>query len=575
MLPFARLALALLAVVAAPAVAAQGATPDVPPEVVDWIRLHAVPLAGAAPALPDDDLDALLPMLGDARVLGIGEGTHGTREFFQFRDRVLRWLARRGELDAVLWETALAHSVDREAAVADPAVAVTNATLLQDGPWNTEESLAMLTALRAHNLAASRPVRFVGADTSPNLSPPVAIAVEAARRVGGDARSALAVMTDALGADLATACADRGDCDAAWMAMTPDRARLFAEGADWLADALDAAGEPWTVTIPARAVGDVMRWSLPFLLMPASAPDAPLGQAEDRLRQAQEAAQAAADTLAAVLGERDPTYWATVAAAVAALPGGADVYRDSLSRAERFEWDQTARALRARLATGRYGKVPQLGAAADALVAWLDLMHESLRRPATDMDVENYREVAMGRNVAQIARAVGGDGRVVFAAHNPHVGYNPSITLARTPSGAFARRALGDDYLAIGTFFGTGRFQAYDVRADRDGWDGPAWRAFETDPPAGSVEAAMTATGLDAFALDLRQIPTSGPVADWFRQPRPARNVGNSYDPDHPDGYVESSVLPDGFDVAVFFRHADRAVTTAAQIQQGSYDLGE
>ena len=73
--------------------AGQDAPSSVPDAVVAWVRAHAVPLAGADPALPTDDLGALAPVFGDARVVGVGEGTHGTREFFQFRDRLVRWLA--------------------------------------------------------------------------------------------------------------------------------------------------------------------------------------------------------------------------------------------------------------------------------------------------------------------------------------------------------------------------------------------------------------------------------------------------------------------------------------------------
>ena len=87
----------------------------------------------------------------------------------------------------------------------------------------------------------------------------------------------------------------------------------------------------------------------------------------------------------------------------------------------------------------------------------------------------------------------------------------------------------------------------------------------------------LAATGLDAFALDLRRLPASGPVADWFAQAQPTRNIGNSFTPGEPanefEAEYEELVLPDGFDVVVFFRQASRAVPTAAEIKRGSYDL--
>ena len=158
-----------------------------------------------------------------------------------------------------------------------------------------------------------------------------------------------------------------------------------------------------------------------------------------------------------------------------------------------------------------------------------------------------------------------------------------SATPPRSPSpglraGAFARRVLGDGYLAVGTFFGTGRFQAYDRRSGARDWDGPRWRAFETGPPAGGVrEALFLATGLDAFALDLARGSDERPRR-WTGSAslRPVRNIGNSYDlPDAGRLRRGDTVLADVVrHRRVLLRHADRAVPTAAEVRRGSYDLG-
>ena len=561
----------LAVLLAVPAAVAQ----DVPPAVVEWVRAHAVPLAGADPVLPDDDLDALRPVLGEARVIGIGEGTHGTREFFQFRDRLVRWLTRRGELDAVLWETALGPTLAKERALTDPDAAYDFEAVMGGGLWNTEENRALLDALRAHNLGADRPVRFLGADMS-DLDVSLTIAAEATQRVGGAAEAPYAVMTEVLGADPGELCQDAEACSEAVFMLPAPEIRRFIEAADWLADELEAAGEPWTVTIASRAPADLGRQFLPFMLMSGAPVDTPVGMGDQWTQEAQAAAQAAADTLRSVLAARDSGYWASVGPVVAAVPDGAGVYRDSLSHSERFEWDHTLRGLRARVGTGRYGDDAGLAQAADALVVWLDAVHETLRCPPTHMDLDNYREVAMGRNVAEMGRKIPGDGYVVYAAHNGHVGTNPSIMIARKTSGAYARDGLGDDYLAVGTFFGEGTFQARD-RSWRRGSGAPRWRAFETAPAPSSFEAMLMATGLDAFALDLRRLPASGHVADWFAQARPTRDIGNSFTPDGPAGGMDAEyqdqVVPEGFDVVVFFRQASRAVPTAAEIARGSYDL--
>ena len=551
-------------------------TPSAPDTVVAWVRAHAIPLAGADPALPDNDLDALAPVLAGARVVGVGEGTHGTREFFQFRDRLVRWLAAQGELDAVLWETALAPTLAQEHLLTEPGGPYDFEDIFGGGLWNTEENRALLDALRAHNRRARRPARFLGADVS-SLDVSLRVAAEAAQRVGARAAAPYAVMTEVLGADPGELCRDARACSQALFSLPAGQVRRFTEATDWLADELEAAGEPWTITIASRAPADFGRQFLPFVLMPGAPADTPVGLADRWAREARTRVRTAADTLAVLMAARDPDYWASVGTVVAAVTDGADVYRDSLGRAERFEWDHALRGLQARVATGRYGGDGTLADAAGALVAWLDAVHETLRRSPDHMSFDNYREVAMGRNVAEMGREIEGDGVVVYAAHNWHVGYNPSITLARKSSGAYTRDGLGDGYLAVGTFFGEGTFQAFD-RSWRRGSDAPQWRAFETTPAAGSFEAMLMATGLDAFALDLRRLPASGPVAAWFAQARPTRNIGNSFTPKDPasetDSEYEDQVVADGFEVIVFFRRGSRAVPTEAEIARGSYDLG-
>jgi erythromycin esterase len=42
---------------------------------------------------PDTDLDFLGGRLERARVIGLGEATHGTSEFYRFRHRIIRYLA--------------------------------------------------------------------------------------------------------------------------------------------------------------------------------------------------------------------------------------------------------------------------------------------------------------------------------------------------------------------------------------------------------------------------------------------------------------------------------------------------
>ncbi len=60
---------------------------------VAWVRDNAVPLDTVELGRGFADLRRVKDLIGDARVVGIGESTHGTREFFQFRHRLFEYLA--------------------------------------------------------------------------------------------------------------------------------------------------------------------------------------------------------------------------------------------------------------------------------------------------------------------------------------------------------------------------------------------------------------------------------------------------------------------------------------------------
>src|SRR5262249_9386976 len=60
-------------------------------DAVAWLRANALPLASAEPGTPFDDLAPLRAMLGRARVVSMGEATHGTREVFKLKHRLIEY----------------------------------------------------------------------------------------------------------------------------------------------------------------------------------------------------------------------------------------------------------------------------------------------------------------------------------------------------------------------------------------------------------------------------------------------------------------------------------------------------
>lgn len=127
-----------------------------------WLRSHAVPLTHHDPTAPLDDLEPLGGIIGDARVVAIGENSHFIREFAQLRERVLRFLVERHGFTVLAFEYGFSEGfaldawAQGEGTEDDLAAHLdTSIPIGLDGP---------LRWLRGHNRTAATPVRFTGID---------------------------------------------------------------------------------------------------------------------------------------------------------------------------------------------------------------------------------------------------------------------------------------------------------------------------------------------------------------------------------------------------------------------------
>ncbi|AAG20026.1 erythromycin esterase family protein [Halobacterium salinarum] len=131
------------------------------------LAAHATELHGTDPTRPIDDLDALRAHLTDARFVGLGEVTHGTRECFQFKHRIVRFLVDALGCRAFALEANFSETLAIDDYVVhgdgDPREALDG---IYFWTWNVESVLALVEWLRAFN--ADRPVgdrvRFFGVD---------------------------------------------------------------------------------------------------------------------------------------------------------------------------------------------------------------------------------------------------------------------------------------------------------------------------------------------------------------------------------------------------------------------------
>ncbi len=133
-----------------------------------WLEANAVPFATDAPGSDFADLLPLAEMIGDARVVALGEATHGTREFFRMKHRVLEFLVREMGFTVfgieAAWGESLAVNDYVHTGLGDPAARLAG---LGFWTWNTQEVLDQIHWMRAHNAGAagsSNPVSFFGFD---------------------------------------------------------------------------------------------------------------------------------------------------------------------------------------------------------------------------------------------------------------------------------------------------------------------------------------------------------------------------------------------------------------------------
>ena len=62
------------------------------PQIVSWIKTEAIPLVTAKEDGSFSDMQKIRPIIGNARIVSLGESTHGTREIFQMKHRFLTFL---------------------------------------------------------------------------------------------------------------------------------------------------------------------------------------------------------------------------------------------------------------------------------------------------------------------------------------------------------------------------------------------------------------------------------------------------------------------------------------------------
>jgi erythromycin esterase len=126
----------------------------------------------SAPLFPDSGLAAFDSLVGSATIVGLGESTHGTHEFFETKARLVEHLVRTQGVRVFGIEAnqLAAERINRFVAGGEGSAPDVMKVLFR--VWNTEEVLQLVEWLRTWNIAhPDAMVRFAGFDMQDHRTP--------------------------------------------------------------------------------------------------------------------------------------------------------------------------------------------------------------------------------------------------------------------------------------------------------------------------------------------------------------------------------------------------------------------
>jgi erythromycin esterase len=169
------------------------------------------------------------------------------------------------------------------------------------------------------------------------------------------------------------------------------------------------------------------------------------------------------------------------------------------------------------------------------------------------------RDSAMAANLSWMLDRYGPDSKVVLWGHNLHIATVPPYM------GMRLRQWYGDDLRVFGFAFDRGEFRAIDVNARGK------HRAFRVGAaPEGSLDHHLGFAGHERAAFDLRALPESGPAADWFGTPRPARLVGSGFAEQYATQFWWWHRPTDMYDAVFFVAETEATRTTPTGVRDGA-----
>lgn len=560
----------LLAVMLACPVAAQETSP-----VQEWIASHAIRLSTPEAGHGFTDLEPLRQAIGNARIVSLGEATHGTREFFQLKHRMLEFLVGNMGFSIFSIEANMPEAYRLNDYVlngnGDPAALIKG---MYFWTWDTKEVLDMVLWMREFNKSGKGRVEFTGFDMQtpdvangivrdfvskmdPDYAPELARASEMALAPSAPAAAfgtanGIFPAEKAAGKTLQFSGYIKTENVSKyagfwWRADDGNKALAFADlGSTAPKGTTDWKRYQLTISVPAATkviyfgallAGSGTAWYDDLQIdidgTPYSSDDYDFGFEGARLKGLYPAVPpyvTRVDDQVAHGGKKSLRISSTAVAA----PVNSKVVDPKIAAAE---WTKVVEHMES--SREKYAN------AAKKDVEWA-IQNARVVLQCMQMRAKQVtRDDSMAANVKWILDQSPGAKMVVWA-HNGHV------ETANGSMGSALRRAYGDQMVVFGFAFNQGSFQSRKP-------NGPLTK-FTVAPAPGSLDAMLASTGIPLFALDLRKAPKTGAVADWFQSAHTTRSIGAIYSEDAGSTYLTPQIIPERCDALLFVEKTTSAV---------------
>lgn len=520
--------------------------------VVAWLRAHAIPLATVEAKHGFDDLQPLKQLIGDARIVSLGEATHGSREIFQLKHRMVEFLASEMGFTIFAIEANMpeAYRVNDYVlnGTGDPAQLLRG---LYFWTWDTEEVLAMITWMRDFNQSGKGRIEFTGFD----MQTPT-VAVDLVRRFVAENDAAyLATFNEAAGL-LATANTGNafgvangnfpiavaagkkirfsgyiktedvgggyaglwwrvdGKAGTAPLAFDNMQNRGATGTSDWKRYVIELAVDPTATNISFGLImpGSGTAWFDDLTIELDGQPYADPSLFDLGFESSSPIGFFTGGTGYTVRLDPDVAHGGKQSLRMRRDASAADRVNTDRAKVASL-WKEVIAHLEGERPAYRSKRIT------DRQIDWIVQNSRIVVQRLQMQSNTVSRDRSMADNVEWIADH-NPNAKIVLWAHNGHV--------AKTSSG----------YETMG---------------------GGMLKAFEVPPaPAGTLDATLAASGIPIFATDLRQAPA------WFKEPHGSRQIGAIYPDGSPYAFLGNIIAADAFDAILFLER-----TTAARRNPG------